>query len=208
MTPTFTPSHGSPRPSTTRLPLRRTRPPHPIERDPHPSAMGGNKARKLEYLMRDAIEKGCDTVVAAGGAQSNFARMTAGATAHLGMKCGVCLFGDPGPPAAPATPARCLLGAELHFAGADDWDALWAEVRRIAADIGPNAYPCHRRRHARRFARLSRRRRRAAHPDGRASRLDRPATGSGGAQAGLLAGLRVRCASSASMSRAPTRPSP
>lgn len=40
-------------------------------------ALGGNKARKLDYLLRDAIERGCDTLVTAGGAQSNFARMTA-----------------------------------------------------------------------------------------------------------------------------------
>jgi 1-aminocyclopropane-1-carboxylate deaminase/D-cysteine desulfhydrase-like pyridoxal-dependent ACC family enzyme len=104
-------------------------------------AMGGNKARKLDFLMRDAVEKGCDTVVTAGGAQSNFARMTAAATAKLGMACHLVLTGD-----APAHESGNILldrifGAELHFAGTDDWDVIWEEVKRIAADIGPKAYP-------------------------------------------------------------------
>ncbi len=40
-------------------------------------ALGGNKARKLELLVADALARGCDTLIATGGAQSNFARMTA-----------------------------------------------------------------------------------------------------------------------------------
>ena len=153
-------------------------------------ALGGNKARKLDYLMRDAIEKGCDTVVTAGGAQSNFARMTAAATARLGMKCHLVLSGD--------EPARGsgnilldrLLGAELHFAGTDDWDALWAEVRRIAADIGPNAYPMPIG-GATPVGSLGY----VAAADELLAQMDAPpdwivhATSSGGTQAGLLAGL-------------------
>ena len=40
-------------------------------------AMGGNKARKLEYDFAEIVKKGCDVVVTVGGAQSNHARMTA-----------------------------------------------------------------------------------------------------------------------------------
>jgi D-cysteine desulfhydrase/L-cysteate sulfo-lyase len=50
-------------------------------------AGGGNKARKLEYLMQDALEKGVDTIITAGGIQSNHARQTAAAAARLGLKC-------------------------------------------------------------------------------------------------------------------------
>src|SRR5471030_307925 len=40
---------------------------------------GGNKLRKLEYLMGDAAAKGCDTIIATGGIQSNFTRVVAAA---------------------------------------------------------------------------------------------------------------------------------
>src|SRR5512134_768830 len=82
-------------------------------------ALGGNKARKLEYLVRDAIDRGCDTLVTGGGAQSNHARMTAAAAAKMNMACHLVLGGD--------RPARLsgnlvldeLFGAELHFTGSD-----------------------------------------------------------------------------------------
>jgi len=54
-------------------------------------AMGGNKARKLEYLIADALQRGCDTLVTTGGQQSNHARQTAAAAARLGMKCELIL---------------------------------------------------------------------------------------------------------------------
>ena len=50
-------------------------------------AMGGNKARKLEYLAAYALELGCDTLVTIGGVQSNHARQTAAAAARLGLQC-------------------------------------------------------------------------------------------------------------------------
>ncbi|MFP1769349.1 1-aminocyclopropane-1-carboxylate deaminase [Lonsdalea quercina] len=50
-------------------------------------AFGGNKTRKLEYLIPEALEKGCDTLVSIGGIQSNQTRQVAAVAAHLGMKC-------------------------------------------------------------------------------------------------------------------------
>ncbi|SMG03184.1 1-aminocyclopropane-1-carboxylate deaminase [Burkholderia singularis] len=50
-------------------------------------AFGGNKTRKLEYLIPDAIAQGCDTLVSIGGIQSNQTRQVAAVAAHLGMKC-------------------------------------------------------------------------------------------------------------------------
>jgi 1-aminocyclopropane-1-carboxylate deaminase len=50
-------------------------------------AFGGNKTRKLEYLIPEAIEQGCDTLVTIGGIQSNHTRQVAAVAAHLGMKC-------------------------------------------------------------------------------------------------------------------------
>ena len=54
-------------------------------------ASGGNKTRKLEFLMADALSKGADTVITQGAIQSNHARQTAAAAAKLGMKCEILL---------------------------------------------------------------------------------------------------------------------
>ena len=45
-------------------------------------AFGGNKVRKLEYIIPDAINKGCDTLVSIGGIQSNHTRQVTGVAAH------------------------------------------------------------------------------------------------------------------------------
>ena len=50
-------------------------------------AFGGNKIRKLEYLVAEAIAKGCDTLVSIGGVQSNHTRQVAAAAARVGMRC-------------------------------------------------------------------------------------------------------------------------
>ncbi|MBI2780950.1 MAG: 1-aminocyclopropane-1-carboxylate deaminase [Chloroflexi bacterium] len=52
-----------------------------------PYAFGGNKARKLEYLVADALAQGCDTLVSIGGVQSNHTRQVAAAAAVAGLKC-------------------------------------------------------------------------------------------------------------------------
>lgn len=50
-------------------------------------ALGGNKLRKLEYIVPDAIASGADTLVSIGGVQSNHTRMVAATAAKIGMKC-------------------------------------------------------------------------------------------------------------------------
>jgi 1-aminocyclopropane-1-carboxylate deaminase len=50
-------------------------------------AFGGNKLRKLEYIVPDAIASGADTLVSIGGVQSNHTRMVAATAAKIGMKC-------------------------------------------------------------------------------------------------------------------------
>src|SRR3954467_9010692 len=50
-------------------------------------AFGGNKTRKLEYLIPEALEGGYDTLVSIGGIQSNQTRQVAAVAAHLGLKC-------------------------------------------------------------------------------------------------------------------------
>ena len=50
-------------------------------------AYGGNKTRKLEYLVPDALSQGCDTLVSIGGIQSNHTRQVAAVAAKVGLKC-------------------------------------------------------------------------------------------------------------------------
>lgn len=58
---------------------------------------GGNKMRKLEYILYDAIKKGATTLLTVGGAQTNHGRQTAAAAAKFGMKCViVCVDEYPG----------------------------------------------------------------------------------------------------------------
>src|SRR5665811_906045 len=50
-------------------------------------AYGGNKVRKLEYLVAEALDTGCDTLVSIGGIQSNHTRQVAAVAARLGLGC-------------------------------------------------------------------------------------------------------------------------
>ncbi len=56
-------------------------------------ALGGNKARKLEFIVGRALAEGADTLVTAGAAQSNHCRQTAAAAAKAGLKCEILLNG-------------------------------------------------------------------------------------------------------------------
>ena len=80
-------------------------------------ALGGNKTRKLEYLVGDALAKGADCLITAGAAQSNHCRQTAAAAAQCGLECHLVLGGE-----APAVADGNLLldqlcGATIHWAG-------------------------------------------------------------------------------------------
>ncbi|RVU15115.1 D-cysteine desulfhydrase [Streptomyces antnestii] len=54
-------------------------------------ATGGNKTRKLEYLVADALQRGADTLITSGAIQSNHVRQTAAAAARTGLACAVVL---------------------------------------------------------------------------------------------------------------------
>ena len=58
-------------------------------------AGGGNKTRKLELLLADALAQGCDTLLTTGAVQSNHCRQTAAAAAHAGLACHLVLGGQP-----------------------------------------------------------------------------------------------------------------
>jgi len=83
-------------------------------------AGGGNKARKLELLVGDALAQGCDTLVTGGAAQSNHVRMTAAAARVAGLRCVAVLGGTPPEVDEGNLVLDRLLGVELVWAGAYD----------------------------------------------------------------------------------------
>jgi D-cysteine desulfhydrase family pyridoxal phosphate-dependent enzyme len=79
-------------------------------------ALGGNKARKLEFLLASALAEGANTVITTGAADSNHCRMTAAAAQRLGLRC-VLLLGATvdDPPYQGNLLLDRLFDAELHF---------------------------------------------------------------------------------------------
>ncbi len=98
--------------------------------------LSGNKIRKLEFLIADAIEQGCDTVITGGGKQSNHCRATALAATRMGLGSVVCLrIDDKDNP--PPTQGNILLdrlaGAEIVWIDHEDWSRQ-EEVYAAQAD--------------------------------------------------------------------------
>jgi D-cysteine desulfhydrase family pyridoxal phosphate-dependent enzyme len=91
--------------------------------------LAGNKVRKLEFVVADAIARGADTLVTAGAAQSNHARATACAAAALGLRCVLVLGGHRPRRATGNTLLGECFGAELRFVGSEDW----ADINRALA---------------------------------------------------------------------------
>ncbi len=80
-------------------------------------ATGGNKTRKLEFTVGEALRRGADTLVTLGGVQSNHARQTAAAAAAIGLRCVLVLRGNPPPAATGNLLLDHLLGARVVFSG-------------------------------------------------------------------------------------------
>ncbi len=79
--------------------------------------LGGNKTRKLEYFLGDAITKGADCIITAGAAQSNHCRQTAAAAAFCGMECHLVLGGSAPKNVNGNLLLDLLFGAHLHWSG-------------------------------------------------------------------------------------------
>jgi len=93
--------------------------------------MGGNKLRKLEFIIGRALEEGADLLVTTGGVQSNHARQTAAAAAASGLDCVLVLSGQAGP-AEGNLLLDYLFGAEVIFTDIEDWDEREALLREVA----------------------------------------------------------------------------
>ncbi len=97
-------------------------------------ALGGNKVRKLEFLMGEAIDRGADVVVTGGAAQSNHCRQTAAAAAVCGMDCHLALGGMPPAVMNGNLLLDSLLGATIHWSGecrkGENIPAICADLQR------------------------------------------------------------------------------
>jgi D-cysteine desulfhydrase family pyridoxal phosphate-dependent enzyme len=105
-----------------------------IKRDDHTGlASGGNKTRKLEYLIQEALEQGCNTVITAGAQQSNHCRQTAAACAIANLKCHLLLGGEKPEDYNGNLLLSELLGANIHFTGenrkGEDVERIYSELR-------------------------------------------------------------------------------
>jgi len=89
-----------------------------IKRDDNTGlASGGNKTRKLEYLIKQALDENCDTIITAGAQQSNHCRQTAAACAIAGLKCHLLLGGEKPEVYDGNLLLSSILGADIHFTG-------------------------------------------------------------------------------------------
>lgn len=98
-------------------------------------AFGGNKTRKLDYLLADAVAQGANTLVAIGANQSNFCRMAAGAGAVNGLEVHLVLGGTK--PKTPTGNLRVdhLLGAKVHHVDTADWDEWFRAADDLANEL-------------------------------------------------------------------------
>ena len=102
-------------------------------------ATGGNKTRKLEFSVAEALRRGADTLVTLGAVQSNHARQTAAAAAACGLRCVLVLSGQ-----APQVPTGNLLldhllGARVVFSGGRTREEVAGEV--VAAQTAEGHRP-------------------------------------------------------------------
>ena len=103
-------------------------------------AFGGNKTRKLEFLLADALEQGAQTLISAGAVQSNHCRQTVAAAARFGLDCILVLFGDPPSPPDGNHLLHHLLGAEVIYINRDQMEAKLDEVFQAAQSAGRKPY--------------------------------------------------------------------
>ncbi len=109
-------------------------------------ATGGNKTRKLEFSMGEALQQGADTIITVGAVQSNHVRQTAAAACKLGMKCEVLLehrIADPSDTYANSGNVFLdrIFGANLReYAGGTDFDTAMAAVEDEVRTNGGTSY--------------------------------------------------------------------
>jgi D-cysteine desulfhydrase family pyridoxal phosphate-dependent enzyme len=106
-------------------------------------AGGGNKTRKLEFLVADALAapRKADTLITVGAPQSNHARQTAAAAAKFGLRCILVLRGDAPPEATGNLLLDHLLGAQVIWSGKRSREEVMEEVADEEKAAGRHPYP-------------------------------------------------------------------
>ena len=102
--------------------------------------LGGNKVRKLCYVMAEAIEKGADTIITWAGVQSNHCRQTLAIARQLGMECHLVLEGKEPEQYQGNTLIFSLLGAKLHFVGHGDGEQTAVDVAKQLSQNGKRPF--------------------------------------------------------------------
>jgi D-cysteine desulfhydrase family pyridoxal phosphate-dependent enzyme len=103
-------------------------------------AFGGNKTRKLEFLLAEAQAHGAQTIITAGAIQSNHCRQTAAAAARLGLDCILVLAGDALELSTGNLLLDELLGAEIVKANSSERDQVLQETFEAAWNAGRRPY--------------------------------------------------------------------
>ncbi len=106
--------------------------------------LGGNKVRKLEYLLAEARQQGAQVVFTTGGAQSNHAMLTAAAAGRLGMKPILILKKRGVTDCVGNQLLERLMGTEVILMDTDDYADIYREMDRIGTQLGVPYYkiPC------------------------------------------------------------------
>ena len=97
--------------------------------------LGGNKVRKLEYLMGEALAQGADTLISVGATQSNHARCVAAAAARAGLDCQLVLSGRSPSRATGNLALDLLFGATVHYDGDSTWVQQLARANGLADEL-------------------------------------------------------------------------
>ena len=103
-------------------------------------AFGGNKTRKLEFLVAEAQAAGAKTLITAGALQSNHCRQTAAAAAKFGFHCILVLTGEAPLQASANLLLDRLFGAEIVWAEKSQREAVLQETFEKAAAQGKTPY--------------------------------------------------------------------
>lgn len=97
-------------------------------------ALGGNKVRKLEYLLADAKERGADTILTAGGPQSNHAMLTAACASRLGMKA-ILVLKKRGECSGGNLILDHIFDADVDFVDSDDYADVYGRMDEIMTEL-------------------------------------------------------------------------
>ena len=103
-------------------------------------AMGGNKARKAEFLLADALRKGCDVILTAGPIQSNHARVIAAAARRFDLGCHLFLAGQESSPHTGNMLLNDLANAQIHHVHSDERQSAMDEFAEQLRGQGKKPY--------------------------------------------------------------------